>query len=639
MRKFCLTMVGLMLCAMLSACQSPQPQATNAPPVALVTSLPTAPSSRSAVATLPIPPGINVTRLPTVPASPSAVTGKAASVCVPRVNQPWSLWRATQQPLAVQAVLADQETVWAGTPFGVFRVDARTGAFTLSLDYQVSGEVTKLFPLGDGHVWAEGERGRFYYDGKAWQPLQITGTYSSPRIWAVDLNGDVWLESNYSRVLTHFRLPGHVPPSQNRPWKATQVQPADVGVDPRSCLAQTYMSGDLSYRTPEECEVLNRWRAGRLEETVNLDADGSIWMSTVWHAPQGGARLFLSHRLLDQSETSLELPFNSVNSVYMSVPDTKHGIWLGTDQGLVYLDGTSLRWITFGLEECAVPPDHTGPDGFVVDSQSKAWMLTGVGVYTLSPGEWTWRPVPDPSQPNPSAARPIQAIAGAPSGGVWATHGYDLFRIGGATAFEPVQPPDPRCFMQSLAADSEFVWCSRTPQSNASMCDLLQFVVSATAWAYHPVPQGYLERVVIGSEGTIYALGPEGLYVRVVMGPRSEFRPIGAKGAELIVADKQGGVWVAARGTGKLWHYGKGRLTPSNGQFGLNELQQIAVDIQNRLWAALNGALLVYDGKSWRSLATPMRQISELASGPDGRIWIVGDIGIAVYDPAADKLP
>jgi len=222
---------------------------------------------------------------------------------------------------------------------------------------------------------------------------------------------------------------------------------------------------------------------------------------------------------------------------------------------------------------------------------------------------------------------------------MWATHGYDLFRIGGATTFEPVQPPDPRCFMQFLAADSGFVWSSRIPQGDASKCDLLQFVVPARAWAYHPIPNGYLGQVVVGSEGTVYALGPEGLYKRVIMGPRSEFRPVGAKGADLIAADKRGGIWVASREKGSLWHYKSGRLTPHGQQFTERSLQQITVDSQNRLWAALSDTLQVYDGKSWRRIATPLRQIRELTGGPDGRIWIVGDIGIAVYDPAAGKQP
>jgi ligand-binding sensor domain-containing protein len=586
MRKFHLMLCAFVLCEVLSACQSPRLQPTDTSPDTLGAPLPLV---------------------------PAAGTDRAAPACAPRVSQPWILWPTTQEPLAVRALLTDQETLWAGTSFGVFRVDPRTDAFTPSLDYQVAGPISKLFPLSEGRLWAEGERGQFYYDGQAWMPLQITGAPSSASIWTVDLHGDTWLvrpASSGARYPTYYHLLGHVPPSGDYLWKATQESPANAGVDPYVCRAQSYVSYGFSYRTPAECEALNRTCRGL---PAVMDADGSIWWLSDYDLP--------------------------VSFVYTSAPDPKHGIWFGTDKGLVYWDGTNLRRITFGLDECTIPLEQIGPSGFAVDSRGKAWMSTRIGILTLSPGEWTWQPLPDLGLSFPDAARPIQAIVEAPGGGMWATHGYDLFRIGGATTFEPIQPPDPRCFMQFLAADSEFVWSSRIPQGDASKCDLLQFVVPARAWAYHPIPNGYLGQVVVGSDGTVYALGPEGLYRRVVVGPRSEFRPVGAKGANLIVADKQGGIWVASREKGSLWHYKSGRLMPLGRQFQERSLRQITVDRQNRLWVALSDVLLFFNGKTWRRIATPLRQIRELTGGPDGRIWIVGDIGIAVYDPAADKQP
>jgi len=610
MRKF-----YLMLCALaliLSACQSPRPQPMDALPVALAT---------------PLPPM-------------AAAADKTPSACAPRLSQQWSLWRATQQPLAVQALLADQETLWAGTPFGVFRVDPRTGAFALSLDYQTSGETTKLFPMGDGRLWAEGRRGQFYYDGKEWMPLQITGTRYSPSIWAVDVNGDVWLESSMYRQSFYFRLPGHVPPSPTGLWKATAMRPTDVGVSIGNCQPQAYREGSFTYRSQAECQALKRakqtFHSQMGSDLAVLDADGSLWWVTVELGPQGDAQTLLGHVGTGQPSEILQVPGYFL---YAMAPDPTHGIWLGMDKGLVYSDGQSLRWITFGLDTCTIPAESDGTRTMVVDAQGKAWAATKTGVYALSPGELDWRPVLDPSPSNQGAARPIQAITAAPGGGIWATHGYDLFRVGSTTTLKPVQPPDPRCFMQFLAADSEFVWFSRRPTSGASVCDLMQFVVSAQAWAYHPVPKGYLGQVVIGSDGTVYGVGPEGLYRRVVIGPRSEFRPVGAKGANRIAADKQGGIWVASREKGGLWHYKSGRLTPHGQQFKERSLQQITVDSQNRLWAALSDTLHVYDGKTWQRIETPLRQIRELTSGPDGRIWIVGDIGIAVYDPAADKQP
>jgi ligand-binding sensor domain-containing protein len=437
------------------------------------------------------------------------------------------------------------------------------------------------------------------------------------------------------RQLFYFRLPGHIPPPPNQPWKATEMQAAEVWLGIGDCRAQAYSEGTLIYGSQAECRAFRRAEetlVGLVSgATAALDVDGSLWRVDVVRGPDGNGQTLLEHIKAGQPKP-LEIPGHFL---YALASDPTHGVWIGTDKGLVYSDGTRLRWITFGLDACAIPAEMEGTHNLAVDAQGTAWAATRAGVYALSPGELDWRLVPDSSQ---AAARPVWAIAAAPGGGIWASHGYDLFRLGGATTPEPVQPPDARCLMQSLAADLEFVWFSRSPTSGASVCDLMQWVISAQAWAYHPVPKGYLVHAVVGSDRTVYALGPEGLYVRVVMGPRSEFRPVGAKGADLIAADKQGGVWVASRATGWIWHYANGKLTPHGQEFYGDALQQLTVDSRNRLWAALNEALSVYDN-SWRSIATPLHQIRELTSGPDGRIWIVGDIGIAVYNPAASKQP
>jgi hypothetical protein len=35
----------------------------------------------------------------------------------------------------------------------------------------------------------------------------------------------------------------------------------------------------------------------------------------------------------------------------------------------------------------------------------------------------------------------------------------------------------------------------------------------------------------------------------------------------------------------------------------------------------------------------PAAPIADMTTGPDGRMWLIGDRGIAVYDPAQDKQP
>jgi ligand-binding sensor domain-containing protein len=110
------------------------------------------------------------------------------------------------------------------------------------------------------------------------------------------------------------------------------------------------------------------------------------------------------------------------------------------------------------------------------------------------------------------------------------------------------------------------------------------------------------------------------------------------KSAPLFTVDKQGGSWVASRETGELWHYANGKEAALSQQFPPHGLS--ALHATDQLWAVDRNTLALYVDDTWRHIPTPMLgNISRLAGSPDGRIWLMGDRGIAVYDPAADRRP
>ena len=642
MRKFYAMIGATMVCLVLAACQGPQlqPSATpfaspgpalTLPAAPTPTSKPLTPSTQTAEPTMsePISPVPIWTPLPIrTPTEPST--------CASRPGQPWHVWRIAPIVAPVYALVVEQGSLWAATGSGVIRVDPRTGAFAQTLIYKAPYSIW-LIPLGDGRLWVSNDREYYYYDGREWTAVPISGATNDPSHWAYDwainLDGDLLMETTYrDRTYSFYRFAGHIPP-RDRPWEPTVTENFSELLEPAKCQLQVYNRRGFSYRSQTECQALQNARQavprGNERDTyVALDADGSIW----WTGP-----VTLGH-LSKNSSTTLTLP---VEVIYALAADPVHGIWIGTDKGLVYSDGEKLQWVfPLRLDTCALPYQ---PDGLAVDEHGTVWLQTpfGIETYTPSSNEMNWRFVPAPNLSSQDAARPIVAIAAAPGGGIWATHGYDLLRLGGATTRQSITLPFQKCVIWRLTADSNSVW-------GGADCGLVQFVVSRASWVQHDKDIGGLQLVSISPDGTVYARGSRGLYAYT--GTRTvnasgetvpEWRLVFEQQVTFFATDRQGGVWVASRQPDRLWYWKSGQATPYNAPFDKGPLMLLTVDNQNRLWAVLGDTLMVYDGANWQSISTPMNgdQIRKLASGPDGRIWVLGVTAIAVYDPAADKQP
>jgi ligand-binding sensor domain-containing protein len=545
--------------------------------------------------------------------------------CTPRPGDPWQVWRAVQNVAPVYALLVEQGSLWAATQLGVFRVDPQTRTFT---QVSILG-ASYLLPLGDGRIWAAGGgRESLYYDGRNWTTVTISGTTSNLYDWALDLNGDLVVA--VYRV-GFYRFAGHIPP-RDQPWvpTATGVISGLLG----TCQLQAYNRGSLSYRSQAECQVLQSARQyiekGNQRDTyVALDADGSLW----WIIGSNPGSLTLEH-LPKSALPPLVLP---AKSIFALAADPVHGVWIGTDKGLIYSDGEKLQWVSLGLDTCTLP---YAPDGLAVDEHGTVWSQTrfGNGIYSLSSNEAVWRLVPVPNLSSQDASRPILAIAAAPGGGIWATHGYDLLRLGGATTMLPITLPFQQCVVRSLAADSNSVW-------GGTNCGLVQFLVSRASWMQHG-DMGGQRPVSVNPEGIVYAAGPGGLYVYTSTVNTSgetvlEWHLVFEQRVALVAADRQGGVWVASRQPDKLWYWKSGQATPHDLPPGQSQLVQLAVDSQNRLWAfSLTGNVLWrYDGKTWQRVDPPIPDIRDLIGGPNGSVGVLGADAIAVYDPAKDKQP
>ena len=125
---------------------------------------------------------------------------------------------------------------------------------------------------------------------------------STPRIEAIDLNGDVLVYEGSSRAIITYRLLGHLPPPGSSFWEV-DGQGKHVGMfSIGSCNVQTYISPGFSFRSQAECQMLNRayqevqFHTGR-PANVALDADGSIWWARSLYIAQKNTFIVLGHLL------------------------------------------------------------------------------------------------------------------------------------------------------------------------------------------------------------------------------------------------------------------------------------------------------------------------------------------------------
>lgn len=587
------------------------------------------------------------TAMPTVTPFVSPLPA-AAEQCAPRRDAVWRTWRTASSPLAVYALLMHGDSLWVGTSFGVWRVNPATGQYESN---EEMGQVRFFLPVGNGQLWVVAARGLYFFDGYSWQRFPSPSDLNAFSVYQAAVNRDeeLWVWRSVGRFGAPLFLPDHLPSAQLT-WQSKDLDWSQW--DLTNCqhwqIAATY---DYVYRSPAECEALNVARLAVRSLTdkyatpkLAIDADRSVW----WALQKK-----LGH-LAGGRSTTQELPVSWITAL---APDPVHGVWIGTDQGLAYSDGDDLRWVSLGLDVCAfvgMPRDLT------VDAQQVTWVAADNQVYTLAPHGLTWMPFTDLLRGEKSAAGPVVALTAAPIEGVWATHGYDLWQFGGAQSFKPLQAPG-GCFIERLVLDSVGnIWVAANP------CGVLQFIPSERGgrWIEHSrLGASNLVRAVAASGNKIFALTSDGLFehtrAMTYTFPAGPFAsPIPLPEWHLVVpmtslitdtgrhvwpdlalaADRQNNVWIAWRQTGQLWRYRAGELTSLGQPFDPGGVG-LYVDRQDRLWASVNDMLAVYDGQRWRHIPAPVGAIRKLVDGPDGRLWVLGDGGIAVYNPAADPRP
>ena len=226
-------------------------------------------------------------------------------------------------------------------------------------------------------------------------------------------------------------------------------------------------------------------------------------------------------------------------------------------------------------------------------------------------------------------------------------------------------PPLPDCKLDSLTTDwSGDVWatthCGFVWQYEPATGHWIRHVLNAPT--FNDTNSDVIRRIVAGTDGTVYAVGLSGL--GQLTEPNSAITGTLETNEEqlsyityrhrtllltdgtvlqphsLATVDRQGGVWLLTN-RGELWHYASGRATVLGTPFGGTAITALQVDQHDRLWAtSRDRQLVVYDGRNWRAIDMPdVGDVNRIVEAPDGRMWFVGRLGLAVYDPTKDLQP
>lgn len=334
-------------------------------------------------------------------------------------------------------------------------------------------------------------------------------------------------------------------------------------------------------------------------------------------------------------------------------PDPEHGVWLGTDRGLLYSDGETIQEVPLAQDQ---PTLHAGPRNIAIDTQGNAWIVTAQGVQQLPAQGSRWQDVTDFGLGPGINEWPLGTLAAAREGGIWATHGGDLWRFGGSTLtpLTGTVPLDPYCRLIHLTVDQDGnIW------SPLGVCGVAVFTPQTGQWVLHPSNHynnpldysGTVWELFIDGAGVVYARGDSHQLHRFVSLPSSSgtlsqtWQPVAQPDWQLVLgADTQGGQWTIDCRTGEVWRERAGTITAFDKVFtalpdsDCNYAYRWYFDSHSWLWVYDGVNLFRYAGKAWRTMHQPeVGFIADMTTGPDGRVWIVGDRGIAVYDPAADK--
>jgi hypothetical protein len=563
--------------------------------------------------------------IPTLDGTPTRLEDYfLCDLAVPDEDSPWhQVWRTDYGAGGIRDLIRDGDFLWVATPVDVVRLDLRT------LDcvrFRLSGARSLLIGP-DGRLWAARGTELARLEGQRWQTLSVESYVSS---FAFDTAGNLWVDISLARAIKTFRYSGHEPPPDG-PWEAEPAWEPPL-VDRDEC--DQWAARSQEFRSTEECRLLSAWRKKLISlappegiapwgdyPPIVAVTEERVWMLAGHLSEEyGGYDTLLSFDGRDWQ--MLPWPY-SLNGLVAD--EVRGGIWVGTDEGLIFSDGASVQKYLL-LPGDAAPLGPRVSD-LTTDGSGRLWASTDQGLLLDDEASDVWQT----TEINEPAL-----ISADYQGGLWAVSAY---RDGNVSHFDgrawshhplpegwPCYPP-----VDILADVGGGLWLS------SYSCALCGF--NGQVW------DGYDS----GSHGELLARGPDGaVYLATPSGTVKQYD--GADWETLPLADPSYSAWIAEMAvgpTGEVWvafeHLPK-LVVYRDGvweealELADKAITALLVDSQGDLWAGYSGGLSHYDGEVWEHIEseTSFATITALAEDRQGRIWVGSWDGLSVYDPKGE---
>ncbi|WP_051294114.1 ligand-binding sensor domain-containing diguanylate cyclase [Pseudoduganella violaceinigra] len=313
-----------------------------------------------------------------------------------------------------------------------------------------------------------------------------------------------------------------------------------------------------------------------------------------------------------------KLPHDRVAALF---EDQRGRLWAGTQDGLARFNRESNDFTTFVPPK--VPNNGRNIKAIVADGQDGMWLATWGGLQHFNPSSGAFvQYVHDPARPSSLASNDLNALAVDARGGVWAATwpgGLDYLPPG-ATAFEHRR-----------------VDKGQDPNARPNIVRALRFDQQGVLW--------------IGTEAGVLRWDSRQPWETrtAVASPDSRVTSL--------YFDRDGTLWATTLSAGLLrWDAAAGRFD----QYGHNSddpyslpgdnLRSMLQDRGGMLWIAsfTDGIALVNLSSSGFTRHLPYRldgrhgrasnALLSLENGPDGTLWLGGNMGIGLYDPARGEV-